>query len=257
MLLGSEGILGVITDAWVRVQERPTAQALGRRRLRRLRRRRRGGAGDLAVGPLPGQLPPARRGRVRDHRAPGPPGKALLVLGFESAHHPVDGPMADRAGRRAGARRRARRGPGQGRVGRRASEEGRRRRRLAERLPAAPYLRDSMVACGVLSDTFETAITWDRFPDFHAEVMETARRAVAEASGAPRRGQGLAADQLPLHPCLSGRAGALLHGARPGQEGQRGRAVGRDQGRRLRRRDRRRRDHHPPPRGRARPPALV
>ena len=23
----------------------------------------------------------------------GPPGKALLVLGFESAHHPVDGPM--------------------------------------------------------------------------------------------------------------------------------------------------------------------
>jgi alkyldihydroxyacetonephosphate synthase len=39
------------------------------------------------------------------------------------------------------------------------------------------------VACGVLSDTFETAITWDRFPDFHAEVMETAGRAVAEASG--------------------------------------------------------------------------
>ena len=28
---------------------------------------------------------------------------------------------------------------------------------------AAPYLRDTFVACGVLSDTFETAITWDRF----------------------------------------------------------------------------------------------
>jgi alkyldihydroxyacetonephosphate synthase len=54
----------------------------------------------------------------------------------------------------------------------------------------APYLRDSMVACGVLSDTFETAITWDRFPDFHAEVMESARRAVAEASGSPGEGPG-------------------------------------------------------------------
>jgi alkyldihydroxyacetonephosphate synthase len=42
----------------------------------------------------------------------------------------------------------------------------------------------------VLSDTFETAITWDRFPDFHAEVMETATRAVAEASGGPAEGPG-------------------------------------------------------------------
>ena len=32
----------------------------------------------------------------------------------------------------------------------------------------APYLRDTFVACGVLSETFETAITWDRFEEFHA-----------------------------------------------------------------------------------------
>ena len=54
----------------------------------------------------------------------------------------------------------------------------------------APYLRDTFVACGVLSDTFETAITWDRFEDFHADVMETARKAVAEISGAPAEGEG-------------------------------------------------------------------
>ena len=54
----------------------------------------------------------------------------------------------------------------------------------------APYLRDSLVACGVLSETFETAITWDRFPDFHAEVMETARTAVASACGGPAEGPG-------------------------------------------------------------------
>ncbi len=48
---------------------------------------------------------------------------------------------------------------------------------------AAPYLRDTFVAVGVLSDTFETAITWDRFADFHATVTEATRRAVAEACG--------------------------------------------------------------------------
>ena len=40
----------------------------------------------------------------------------------------------------------------------------------------------------MLSDTFETAITWDRFADFHATVIDTARRAVAEASGGAAEG---------------------------------------------------------------------
>jgi len=55
---------------------------------------------------------------------------------------------------------------------------------------AAPYLRDTLVAVGVLSDTFETAITWDRFPEFHSRVMETARRAIAEACGTAPDGPG-------------------------------------------------------------------
>jgi alkyldihydroxyacetonephosphate synthase len=57
---------------------------------------------------------------------------------------------------------------------------------------AAPYLRDTFVAVGVLSDTFETAVTWDRFDDFHSRVMETARRAVSEVCGAPADGPGSA-----------------------------------------------------------------
>jgi alkyldihydroxyacetonephosphate synthase len=54
---------------------------------------------------------------------------------------------------------------------------------------AAPYLRDTFVAVGVLSETFETAITWDRFEEFHATVLETARRAVAEAGGTVAAGE--------------------------------------------------------------------
>src|SRR5581483_8075342 len=55
---------------------------------------------------------------------------------------------------------------------------------------AAPYLRDTFVSLGVLSDTFETAITWDRFREFHARVMNSARAAIAEACGTPPGGPG-------------------------------------------------------------------
>ena len=55
---------------------------------------------------------------------------------------------------------------------------------------AAPYLRDTLVAVGVLSDTFETAITWDRFEDFHAETMAAVRAKVAEVCGVSPDGPG-------------------------------------------------------------------
>jgi alkyldihydroxyacetonephosphate synthase len=48
----------------------------------------------------------------------------------------------------------------------------------------APYLRDTFVAMGVLSETFETAITWERFPEFHESVISAVRDAVAEVCGA-------------------------------------------------------------------------
>ncbi len=39
------------------------------------------------------------------------------------------------------------------------------------------------MACGVLSETFETAITWDRFEDFHAEVTAAVRRSAVQICG--------------------------------------------------------------------------
>ena len=48
----------------------------------------------------------------------------------------------------------------------------------------APYLRDTFVAMGILSETFETAITWDRFEAFHAEVLARTAEAVREVCGA-------------------------------------------------------------------------
>ncbi len=185
LLLGSEGILGVIVDAWMRVRERPTHKlsvgvafddfALGAEAVREI--------SQSDLHPSNCRLLDAVES---DTSSAGPLGKAVLVLGFESAHHPVDGQMGiavDVARAHGGE-------PGEVRGGGSEQREGDAVNAWRNAFLHAPYLRDSMVACGVLSDTFETAITWDRFPDFHAEVMETARRAVGETSGSPSEGPG-------------------------------------------------------------------
>jgi alkyldihydroxyacetonephosphate synthase len=46
-----------------------------------------------------------------------------------------------------------------------------------------PYLRDTLVAAGVLAETFETAMTWDRLTSVVAEVRE---RTEAALDGAGR-----------------------------------------------------------------------
>src|SRR3954452_18743942 len=185
MLLGTEGILGVITEAWVRVQERPQYKlsagvafdsfASGAEAVREL--------AQSGLNPSNCRLLDAAE-LALTHA--GPPGKALLVIGFESAHHPVDAAMeivldVSRAhGGKPGAVRGAKdAASGEDPVG-----------AWRHAFLAAPYLRDTFVACGVLSDTFETAITWDRFDDFHGEVMEAARHAIADACGTAPDGPG-------------------------------------------------------------------
>jgi len=185
-LLGSEGILAVIVDAWVRVRERPNEKvsaavafddfASGTEAVREI--------SQAGLYPSNCRLLDAVESETS---SAGPPGKAVLVLGFESAHHPVEDSMAlaiDAAAAHGGEPGEVRRGGGGG------GDDPVNAWRST--FLQAPYLRDSLVACGVLSDTFETAITWDRFPDFHAEVMEAAGRAVADASGGPAEGPGSA-----------------------------------------------------------------
>jgi alkyldihydroxyacetonephosphate synthase len=47
----------------------------------------------------------------------------------------------------------------------------------------APYVRDTLVRMGVLSETFETAITWERLDDFVDEVRAAAERELREVCG--------------------------------------------------------------------------
>src|SRR5919108_19133 len=43
-----------------------------------------------------------------------------------------------------------------------------------------PYLRDMLVRLGVFTDTFESAVTWERFPAFHASVTGAVEAALGE-----------------------------------------------------------------------------
>ena len=189
MLIGSEGILGVITDAWVRVRPRPTHKLSAGVAFNSFRE------GAEAVRELSQSgLDPSNCRLLDPEEAKltqaSEDGKAILVLGFESAHHPVDSLMdiALEAARDHGGE------PGEV-SGKQSS--GERREASGDAVNtwrsaflAAPYLRDTLAACSVISETFETAITWDRFEEFHATVTEAARRAVAEVTGAPAEGEG-------------------------------------------------------------------
>jgi alkyldihydroxyacetonephosphate synthase len=198
MLVGSEGILGAIAEAWVRVRPRPEFKAscgvefgdfgaaVGA--VRELSQSGLRPANCRLLDAGEAELTGAGRGDAN-----------LLILGFESAHVPVDAPMsaAVEIARAHGGT------PGEPRT---SAPTGRKPTTFVGNRPIdgkgsaveawrgafllAPYLRDTFVACGVLSETFETAITWDRFEEFHATVMETARRVTAEVSGAPVEGPG-------------------------------------------------------------------
>jgi alkyldihydroxyacetonephosphate synthase len=202
LLLGSEGILGVVTDAWVRVRPRPEWKAAATVRFERF-----GDACGAVREIVQAGLDPANCRLLEAAEAEltgaGDGTSHLLLLAFESAHHPVDAPLAialAAAREHAGTADEPRLTKPQVLTGRKPADMSGFRPTNTEPGGAAeswrgafllaPYLRDTFVACGVLSETFETAITWDRLEEFHATVMETARRAVSEVSGSPREGRG-------------------------------------------------------------------
>jgi alkyldihydroxyacetonephosphate synthase len=202
MLIGSEGILGVITEAWVRVRPRPVHKlscgiafdsfASGAAAVRELAQSGLAPSNCRLLDPEEAAL---------THAAPA--GKAMLVLGFESAHHPVEESIRvaieaarDHGGEPGKIRGKSTPQPRPGAMRENPAAGG---GHAPDQAPvdawrhaflAAPYLRDTLAACAVISETFETAITWERFAEFHAAVSAAARRAVAEATGAPSEGDG-------------------------------------------------------------------
>ena len=174
MFIGSEGILGVITEAWMRVQDRVRFKASAGVHFSSFLE----GASAVRAVAQSGLYP--TNCRLLD---PGEAmlsagvsdGSSLLVLGFESADHPVDAWIAravelcvDHGGNVPDGVKTS----SEGAVGAWKSSFLR-----------APYGRDALVSLGCVVDTFETAVTWDRFEDLHAGVTAAVEKALESVCG--------------------------------------------------------------------------
>ncbi|WP_405220453.1 FAD-binding oxidoreductase [Lentisalinibacter sediminis] len=183
LICGSEGILGIVTAAWMRLQSVPRHRASATVRFEdfdtgaeAVRQVARSGLNPANCRLLdPGE---ALMNGVGDGRS------ALLVLGFESADHPQEANLdraleicADAGGQSRGARGDDKR-ESKGEGGRDAAAAAWRQAFLR-----MPFYREVLVPHGVIVDTFETACTWSAFPEFHACITAGIREAIRRTTG--------------------------------------------------------------------------
>jgi alkyldihydroxyacetonephosphate synthase len=187
LLLGSEGVLGIITDVTVRVRPRPAQSrfeawslprfAAGSDALRELAQAgaapdvaRLSDEGETRLSLLLASHPAATRLLRAYLGARGHTPGCLTILGF-------DGEPARVARRRARARAILRRhgalalGPAPGAAWAKGRFHG-------------AYVRDELLRRGVLVDTLETATTWTQLGDVHRAVGRALRQALV-ARGTP------------------------------------------------------------------------
>ncbi len=181
MVLGSEGTLGIITEAWMRLQKRPVYRATagvvfsswqaGYEATRAIAQAKLWPANLRLLDP------------VESARAAGMDGKStLLIIGFESADVPQDAYIGHAVAI-------ARDHGGQiensdilisDAQGKSTGREG-----------AVGAWRDAFIGVnagvsnglGMLSDTFETAVTWDKWPEFDASVRREVGTALKDVLG--------------------------------------------------------------------------
>ena len=179
LFVGSEGILGVITEAWVRLQDAPKFRASASVKFADFLK------GAEAVRALAQSgLNPANCRLIDADEAlgtgAGDGSASLLVLAFESADHAQDAKLsrAIELVRDHG-----------GVVDQPAKPESQHREGAAgawrNAFLRAPFYREVLVPMGLIIDTFETAVTWDRFAAFHGEVTRRIGDVLKRVTGKP------------------------------------------------------------------------
>jgi len=181
LLIGSEGTLGVITQAWMRLQDRPRYRASAPFEFERFE-----DASDAVRAIVQSGLWPANC-RLLDQRealfsSAGDGSRNLLIVTFESADHPLDAwfsRVVEICGAFGGSSPVELLGTSDAADAAHRGAAGAWRNAFI----AGGHRHDAFVRLGLIMETFETAITWDRFPGFHAAVLHAVDVAVQRVCG--------------------------------------------------------------------------
>lgn len=177
LVIGSEGALGVITEAWMRLQDKPVFRASATARFDDFMKGAEAARllAQSGLHPSNCRLIDASEAQLT---GAGDGSSSLLLVAFESHDHGLDAWMDRALEICRGAGGAVKEGAGRTKSGDDAAGAWRRT------FLRAPYLRDAMLRAGAIAETFETAITWDRFEGFVTEVSAAARRGAERACGA-------------------------------------------------------------------------
>ena len=177
--IGSEGIMGVITEASMRLQNRPTFRSSCtvefinyEDALKALRLISQSG-----LFPSNCRLLDANEALFN---GAGDGKGHLLILAFESADHDKKASL-ERALEIAKDNKGNFEVPSQDSQAHRSGSSGTWRNSFIK----APYLRESFTRRGIIQDTFETSITWDKSKDFIQAVKDDTSKAILEITGKP------------------------------------------------------------------------
>ena len=176
LICGSEGIFGIITEAWMRLQDIPRFKSSKTVTFNSWNQ-----AVDCCKEIAQSGLNPTNARLVDALEAMsnglGNGSGPVLILGFESHNHDVQAFMNE--GLSICKKHKG--------VWKETSSAPNTRDKSADTWKAsflrAPYLRDAFLRMGCIMETFETAITWDKFERFHRGIIETGREAIKEYGG--------------------------------------------------------------------------
>lgn len=176
LVTGSEGIFGIITAAWMRLQHLPKYKLTKTIKFAQFKN-----AVEAARLLSQSGLQPTNARLVDPIEAVsnglGDGTSTMLIVGFENHRHPVDHWMEE-------ALKICQEQDGKWENG--ASSSGRSKKADAWKSAflKAPYLRDELMKHGFILETFETSVTWDQFDKFHRNVKKATQAAVMEHCGA-------------------------------------------------------------------------
>jgi len=173
---GSEGFLGIITSARLRIHPRPRYRETQGIVFADFDQALEAAREILQSGLWPAQLrmlDPLEHLQSRLMQGRSAEG-ALMILGFESGHLPVDNAM-----QAALAITREHGGIPEVNDGNQGDSVSDWRQAFFRQ----PYLRDLLMDYGMILDTFETAVPWSRLPGFYHSVRDATQAAIDRICG--------------------------------------------------------------------------